>query len=134
MFTSFGYFTEPDDDRTVAENVCRSLKSGGKFVIDVIGKEVITRIFQKRDWAEFDDTLVLEERTPNADWSIMTSRWILIKDGTVEEFTVNLRMFSARELSDILSSVGFSRVDVYADLSGAPYDNEAKRMITIATK
>ena len=134
MFTSFGYFSEPDDDRTVADNVCRSLRPGGKFVIDLIGKEIVSRIFQKRDWEECDDTLVLEERTPSPDWSIMTSRWILIRNGTRKEFTVSLRMFSARELSDLLLSVGFSRVEVFGHLNGAPYDHRANRLIIIATK
>jgi len=134
MFTSFGYFDDSEDDRIVAENVFRSLKTGGKWVIDLIGKEVLARIFQARDWDEMDDTIILEERTPNADWSIMNMRWILVKNGRTEEFILNLRMYSARELSDLLKSVGFSKTSVYGSLEGAPYDHKAKRLIMVGQK
>jgi SAM-dependent methyltransferase len=134
MFTSFGYFDDSGDDRIVVENVFSSLKPGGKWVIDVIGKEVLARIFQARDWDEIDDAIILEERTPNADWSIIKMRWILIKNGQMEEFILNLRLYSAQELSTLLKSVGFSRVNVYGDLKGAPYDHKAKRLIVVGQK
>jgi 2-polyprenyl-3-methyl-5-hydroxy-6-metoxy-1,4-benzoquinol methylase len=38
MFTSFGYFEDSEDDRQVVENIFRSLKSGGKFLIEIMGK------------------------------------------------------------------------------------------------
>jgi SAM-dependent methyltransferase len=134
MFTSFGYFEDDDDDRIVVENVYRSLKPGGKFVIDLIGKEVLARIFQPRDWDEKDDLIVLEERKPSPDWSYMISRWIIFKGGNKEEFELRLKMFSATELSALLISAGFSTVDVYGDVNGAAYDNTAKRLIAVAQK
>jgi SAM-dependent methyltransferase len=134
MFTSFGYFENPEEETQVAANVYRSLKPGGRWIIDLIGKEVLARIFQARDWEERGDVIVLEERKPSADWSHMNSRWILIKGGQIEEFDVSLRMFSATELADLLKSVGFSSVSVYGDLDGAPYDHKARRLITVAHK
>jgi len=38
LFTSFGYFEDPEDDCQVALNMYRSLKSGGVFLIDMMGK------------------------------------------------------------------------------------------------
>lgn len=39
MFTSFGYFAKPEHDALVARHVCRSLVKGGRFLIDVHGKD-----------------------------------------------------------------------------------------------
>jgi hypothetical protein len=39
----------------VARNVHRSLVPGGTFVIETMGKEVLARVYQARDWAELDD-------------------------------------------------------------------------------
>jgi SAM-dependent methyltransferase len=41
LFTSFGYFATVEEDLSVLQNALCSLKPGGQFVIDVMGKEVL---------------------------------------------------------------------------------------------
>src|SRR5436305_2588561 len=62
LYTSFGYFDDPDDDRAVLRNVFRSLRPGGRFLMDLLGKEVLARGFRERDWREQDGVTLLEER------------------------------------------------------------------------
>jgi hypothetical protein len=45
LFTSFGFFREDADNRRVLDNVAKSLHPGGTFVMDMLGKEVLARIF-----------------------------------------------------------------------------------------
>lgn len=134
LFGSFGYFEDQRDDYRVAKNVYVSLKKKGTFIIELMGKEVLARIFQKRDWYEIDDTLVLEERTTDRDWKRIDSRWVIIKGRERKEFTISLRLYSAVELSTLLQSAGFRRIDVYGDLTGAPFDQKAKRLVVVAHK
>jgi SAM-dependent methyltransferase len=134
MFTSFGYFENPEEDRQVALNVYRSLKSGGIFLLELMGKEVNARIFRERDWHEEDGIIFLEERKISKNWSWIENRWIILKEGEKHEFKVVLRLYSAVELNALLSQCGFIRVDVYGDLKGAPYDNTAKRLVAVAHK
>jgi SAM-dependent methyltransferase len=134
LFTSFGYFEDVNDDRRVAANIYRSLKEKGVFLIDIMGKEVLARIFRERDWYELDDTMVLEERKVCANWGWMEGRWLMIKDGKMDEFRVSHRLYSAAELAALLSDCGFDAIAVYGDLTGAPYDHTAKRLILVAHK
>jgi len=134
LFTSFGYFEDMNDDRQVAANVYRSLKEKGVFLIDIMGKEVLARIFRERDWYELDNTMVLEERKVCANWSWMESRWLMIKDGKMDECKVSHRLYSAAELAELLSDCGFKAIDVYGDLTGTPYDHTAKRLVLVAHK
>jgi len=134
IFTSFGYFEDINDDRQVITNVYRSLKNRGTFLIDIMGKEVLARIFQKRDWYEVNDTIVLEERKVCKNWSWIENRWIMIKDGKVEEYKISHRLYSAVELIALLNDCGFNAIDVYGDLAGAPYDHAAKRLVLVAHK
>jgi len=63
LFTAFGYFENPADDRNVAGNLFRSLRPDGALVMEMVGKEILARIFRERDWHEEPDgTLMLEER------------------------------------------------------------------------
>lgn len=57
LFTSFGFFQDPADDRRVVENVFHALEDGGAFVLDTVGKEILSRIFRMRDWRELDEEL-----------------------------------------------------------------------------
>ena len=134
MFTSFGYFEGVEDDRQVITNMHRSLKNGGVLLIDIMGKEVLARIFRQRNWRQLNDITVLQEHRVCRDWSWIENRWIMIKDGKREEYTVSHRIYSAVELATLLSSCGFAAVHVYGDLSGAPYDNQAKRLVVVAHK
>jgi SAM-dependent methyltransferase len=134
LFTSFGYFDNPDDDKRVVQNMYKSLKKGGQFLIDVNGKERLAAIFQERDWHREGDAIILEERKLSQDWSRMEAHWILIKDGKITENTLTHRIYSAAELKSLLKECGFSEVKVYGDFTGVPYDQNARRLITVALK
>lgn len=135
LFTSFGYFDDPEDDKQAALNLYKSLKPGGVLLIEMIGKEIIARIFQPRDWHEQEEgTIVLEERSTARDWSWMENRWILLKGDQRIERDFCHRLYSAVELKNLLLSCGFSSAQAYGSLDGTPYDHEAKRLTVVARK
>jgi SAM-dependent methyltransferase len=134
MFTSFGYHEDREDDRRVLLNVCASLKPGGRFIVDIVGKENLARMFRSRDWSEIDGTIRLDERTVVDDWSRLKNRWIYLKGEQRHEFEFGLNLYSASELKAMMLAAGFSKAQVYGSLDGKPYDHEAKRLIVVATK
>jgi SAM-dependent methyltransferase len=134
MFTSFGYFRNPKEDQRVLLNLHRSLKPRGKLLMDLFGKEILAKKFQERDWREEQGVMFLEERKLSQGWSWIDSRWILLKGAKRKEFVVSLRLYSAKELSDLLRVCGFEKVQVYGDLAGAAYDHNAKRLVIVAQK
>lgn len=134
LYTSFSYFKDPEEDKQVLKNVYASLKKEGTFVIQMMGKEVLARIFIERDWEEKDGVYMLAERRVTKDWSWMENRWIMVKGKEVREFKVEHRLYSGSELASLLKEVGFRKVDIYGDLTGAPYNNEAKLLVGVAVK
>ena len=132
LYTSFGYFEDAADNKKVLVNVAHSLKPEGRFVLQLMGKEVLARIFQARNWREQDGTYFLQERTLSDNWGRMQNRWILIRDGTVQETNVSHWIYSAAELASLLTSSGFARVDIYGDLEGASYDQAARQLVAVA--
>lgn len=134
LFTSFGYFEEAQDDRLVLENVYRSLRPGGRLVLEMIGKEILARIFAARDWQQVDGTILLSERKVVDAWKRIENRWILIRDGRQQEWTFSHRLYSAAELSALLAGCGFREVQVYGGLTGSAYDEKAERMVLVGRK
>ena len=133
-FSSFGYFESRDDDLKVARNVAASLRDQGKFLIDVVGKEILARSYQRKNWLETEDYILLEERVVEKSWTGIRTRWIIIKDGKRTDLNIFHRLYSAVELIDLLRQGGFSDVKVYGDIKGRPYDADASRLVAIATK
>lgn len=134
MFTSFGYFEKPADDLRVCRNVLRSLRPGGRFLLQVGGKEWLAREFRPRDWSEAGGAFLLEERKVTPGWFGMDNRWVLIKAGRAREFRFFLRLYSAAELSDLVKRAGFDRVDVYGGLDGSAYGTTSRWLIAVGRK
>jgi SAM-dependent methyltransferase len=135
LFTSFGYFEDPDEDRQVIDNLYKSLRPGGKLVLELMGKEVLARIFLPRDWRELPDgSLMLEERRVNRSWTWMDARWILIREGQRIEYNISHRIYDGAGLTALLRDAGFESVSVYGDFGGNPYDTGALRLVAVAQK
>ena len=136
LFSSFGYFEDPADDLKVVQNLFRSLKPGGRLVMELMGKEVLARIFTPRDWQETPDgTILLQDRSVTRDWTWMDSRWIVVQpDGKRSEFAVSHRIYDGAGLRGLLLDAGFRPVDLFGSLGGEPYDTEAQRLVAVAHK
>lgn len=134
LYNSLGYFEDPDDDLVYFKNIYRSLKPGGKFIIECTGKEVLARDFRDCFWYEYDDFKIMVEYSINLNWTELETRWIFLKEGKETDATFRHRIFSALELARLLSEAGFIQVDFFGDYDGSLYDNNAQRLIAIAKK
>ena len=134
MFTAFGYFEDMADDKRVLANIYCSLRPGGKLIMDMAGKEVIAKVFSEREWRDQNGAIFLRETKISQNWSWCENKWMMLKNGKLEEFNFDHRIYSAVELSGLLEACGFSSVSIYGDLTGADYDHNAKRLIAVAIK
>lgn len=135
MFTAFGYFENPKDDKRVLRNLYLSLRKGARLVMDLMGKEVLARKFLSRNWDILEDgTIHLQERKLSQNWSWIENRWILLKGNKRKDFYLAHRLYSGTELLDLLKEAGFSRVRIYGGLDGRDYNQDAKRLIAVAVK
>jgi SAM-dependent methyltransferase len=133
LFTSFGYFEDPADERRVLDNVRVSLRPGGVLVMDVASKERMARVAQ----------LTVSQRT--ADGGLLVRRhevveggrrvrneWTVVRDGRARTFEFRLRVYSGPELKALLLAAGFTDVTLHGTLDGRPYDLEAERLVALA--
>ena len=118
LFTSFGYFEDPADERAVAANLHRSLRRDGSVLIDTEGREVFERGFPPCVRHRVEATLALEERRMSPDHRWVTGRMRFIEGPRQsEELRFRYRLYSADELAGLLSECGFVSVEVFGGLS-----------------
>ena len=135
LFTSFGYFQQDSEELLVLQNVCQSLKPGGVLILEMLGKEWLAREWKDAISTDFPDgTLLLQRVRMNSEWSRILNQWYLLKEGRYRTFEFEHTVYSGRELKDRMLQAGFERVDLFGDLSGAPYGLNAKRLVAVARK
>jgi len=138
LFTSFGYFATEEENARALRNVCASLRPGGGFVLDVIGKEELVRNFLPMSWHHTPDgTLLLEEHTVIDDWTRIANRWILIPADAAQPrrtFSFTHFVYGASDLRALLLDAGFANVAFFGGLEGVPYDDRARRLVAVARK
>ena len=133
LSTSFGYYAEDDDNRRVLANVRSSLRDGGVFVIETVGKETLARIFTPSSVDSHEDgTLIAQTRRVVDDWSRIESDWTIIRDGAARTYRVEHWRYSATEIKAMCRDAGFDRVEVYGSLGGTSYDHNSRRLVVVA--
>jgi len=134
MFTSFGYFERVEDDYRVASKVERALLPGGSFLIEMIGKEVAARHFRAQERIEKGGVVVLEEKKVLGAWERIWFRRTVICRGKTSTYVASHRLYSGCELKELLLTAGFVNPRIYGSLEGVPYDENARRLVVVATK
>lgn len=131
-FTSFGYFDD-DGNRAWLETVRRTLKVGGRLVIDVHSRDVFMRNRVPAAVFERDGDLVVDRFSYDVTTGRETTERWLVRGGNVRKTEYSVRFYSFTELRSLLQDVGFSSVDVVGH-DGDPPTLETRRMIVIATR
>ena len=135
IYNSFGYCESIDDDTKILEQIFKSLKTGGTFILECISREIAVQYYTDGEWFERAGLTVLTEFGVVGAWEGLRSKWILIdKDGKRTEHEFDQRLYSAADLRDTMLDIGFSSATVYGGFNLTPYDHSAKTMVIVAKK
>lgn len=136
FFTTFGYFDD-DTNRRVASGICRALKPGGRFILELINRDYLIGDLPTRVWWQGDGCVVLEE----VDFNYFTSRLqvqrqIILENGRQLEQEISIRVYSLHEIGKVLHHAGFRVLEVSGslDLRGRFYGNESRQLVVVAER
>jgi SAM-dependent methyltransferase len=135
FFTSFGYFTDPENE-AVLERVARALRPGGRLLMDLLNRERMLVHPQQRVWDQRDDgSLVMEELTFDVRRSRVTSRLTLI-DGQGARLmkAFDLRTYTCAELTALMARHGLRVLEVWGGADRSEYNAESRRLVLLAER
>ncbi len=117
MMTTFGYFDE-ETNQKVAAGIFKSLRPGGKFLLETLNRDYIVGDLPTRVWWEGDGCVVLEE----VDFHFHTSRLglrrsIVFQDGRQFEHDISIRCYTLHEIGRLLKQAGFRVTEVSGGLA-----------------
>lgn len=135
VYNSFGYCDSVDEDLKIILQIYKSLKKGGKFLLECVSRETAIKFFTEGEWFERAGKTVLTEFSVQGAWEGLVSKWILIdQDGKRLEHSFVQRLYSAAELRDKILNIGFSSAKVYGGYDLREYNQNADTMLILATK
>ncbi len=137
MYSSFGYLESEAEDLRVLESISRSLKRGGRLLLDMLNREWAVANYIQNDWhSEADGTLYVEHRALDLATSRMRVRFIIIgADGSRHDsIGHDIRLYTLTEMTRLLGRVGFGGIEVFGGFEDERYGIETRRMILCARK
>lgn len=136
LFTSFGYFENDEENQKVLNAASKSLKRGGKFVLDIINRDYIIRNYREKDWKQLSDgSIVLTERYfDHIAGRNIEKRIRIWKNGKREEFIISLRMYTVAELVAMFHKAGLVLKEIYGNYAGGRFTFDSERCILITEK
>lgn len=118
LYTSFGYFADPDDDRAALRAWHAALRPDGVLVMDVTTRERVAAVVAARESGEEPFAWAPGEFEHRVDWVGGMVRQMMRKDGVEKVF--ELRMYTASELVGLVRDAGFRRVEAYGGMDRRP--------------
>ncbi len=122
FFTSFGYFFDDDENRTVLREIARVLRPGGRLMLDLMDKRSVV------------ESLVAESARTESEHTIRERRWITADGRRVEKeifvqksgespqrFAESVRLLESDEISSWLSEAGFGTIEFTGTIAGDEY-------------
>lgn len=128
LFTSFGYFARDSENVDVVKGIYNSLEKNGHFWLDFLNSEYVKEhivnknIFKLEDGSEVTEVRNIHDNRVVKDITID-------KEGIQKKYRESVRLFSYKELKDILSGSGFKIQNIYGNYDGQIWDMNSRRTI-----
>jgi len=136
FWTSFGYFEDESHDLVAAKRIADALRPGGRFLLDIMVSETILPIFTPSSSTPIDadgERVLREERRLDLEKGRVEAEWTFIERGQTRSAWSSLRLYSYRELCELLREAGFNRFEGYDTMTGEPFGLGARRLSLVAS-
>jgi SAM-dependent methyltransferase len=135
-FTSFGYFSD-EDNQKVLENLAKALLKGGMLLLETVNRDwTIHKVEnQPRRWDEVEpDFFMLEDISFNAHTSRIHTKRIILDKGQRRIMDYDIKLYTHAELEDMLERVGLQVVSTFGGKDRSPYSVSSPRMAIVSKK
>lgn len=135
LFTSFGFFIDPNDDQRTIDEFARVLKPGGLLVWHGGSRDgVMARFLSKDWWTSRDGTIVAHERDFDPLSGILTIRSTFRGPKVKGEREHRIRLYTATRLAELCARAGLIVEAAYDGWADRPLRRTSGEMLLVARR
>lgn len=134
VFTSFGYFSSPEEDQSVLQNIADALEPGKFFFFDYLNAAYVTRTLRPVDFLKKGNLLIQQKRWIR-DGKVWKEIIVSSPTGKSVQFFEQVRLYTLEQIKANFQDVGFKICYTFGDYQGNQYDRtNSPRIILLAQK
>ncbi len=139
MGNSLGYIQAPDADSKIIKEAYRTIRPGGRLLVDVADGNVVENAFNPNSWHEIGERTVVCRHRELQDKIIKARELVIDKQkGLIRDKTYAMRLFNAESLDVLFQQSGFTDIKIYTNFSPHSSDGDYgfmnNRMIAVGRK
>lgn len=135
LFTSFGFFVDPADDRRVIAEFARVLRPGGMLVWHGGSRDGVVARFLARDWWKANDgTMIGQERSFDPLSGVLSIRSTFEGPSASGEREHRIRLYTATRLAELCADAGLVVEAAYDGWHDRPLRRTSSEMVLVARK
>jgi SAM-dependent methyltransferase len=135
LFTSFGFFLDPREDRKVIAEFARVLAPGGTLVWHGGSRDGVMASFLDRDWWRSDDgTMIAHERSFDPLSGVLHIRSAWEGEQGRGEREHRIRLFTATRIAELCADAGLVVEEAYDGWRDRPLTRRSSEMLLVARK
>jgi SAM-dependent methyltransferase len=135
LFTSFGFFLSPADDRRVIAEFARVLAPGGVLAWHGGSRDGVMARFLERDWWKSDDdTMIGHERSFDPLSGVLTVRTTWEGAAGRGEREHRIRLYTATRLAELCADAGLIVEQAFDGWRDRPLTRRSSEMLLVARK
>jgi SAM-dependent methyltransferase len=135
LFTSFGFFADPADDRAVIAEFARVLRPSGMLVWHGGSRDGVMAQFLPRDWWESSDgTMHAQERSFDPLSGVLTVESHWRGTGGAGKREHRIRIYTATRLAELCADAGLIVEAAYDGWRDRPLTRRSSEMLLVARK
>jgi SAM-dependent methyltransferase len=131
---SFGYLAD-DENADFLAAIARALKPGARFILDApaVAESLLPHLMEKRTIALGDITATIDTRYDH-EQGRMFNDFTFSRNGVDDKRAASQRIYTYRELTQLLRAVKLEPVAAYASLSEEPFKLGEHRLLLVTEK
>jgi SAM-dependent methyltransferase len=133
LFTAFGYFSD-EENLQVLINICNALKTGGLFIYDAPNRDALLKDLPPYFVMEKEGNLMIDRHTFDGVQGRLYNRRIVYRNGIRKDKPHYVRLYSASEVSPLLTQAGLRLHHLYGSFDGQEFTSGSRRMVVVARK
>ena len=135
MESSIGYLSDSENVQIFKNISDNLLIEDGIFVLHLANRDYLLKNMSQRMWFGNNETgYLLEDRLFEIEKGILKINQVRIIDGVDKRYSIDLRLYSLKELEYLLNEAGLTILRVYGNYKNEPYDINQPYMLVECSK